>query len=128
MARSIIKKMANQGNREALGYLPLSLTTTFVLSGAFSRFTHGKYIPQYYAYQEYHRPDDGGIEAQIIPLVDTALGMMLLLRRTRFLAAVVVDIFMILGLVVQVSAGKGFGGDIIMVAIATGTVVQAWKM
>lgn len=105
----------------------LLLTVVFVLLGAFSRFTEGRYTPRYHAYQENHRPNDGSTEAQIIPLIDTALGFMLILRRTRFIAAVVVNLFMVLGLVVQIMAGKQLAGDVAMVVISAGAVLHVWS-
>ncbi|KAL4783452.1 hypothetical protein BJX76DRAFT_358009 [Aspergillus varians] len=54
-----------------------SLTTlqAYLLSsvgflGAFSRFTHDIYTPQWYAIQEYHAPDDGSTIAMITPHLD----------------------------------------------------------
>lgn len=113
--------------QKLLGSSSLLLTMIFVLLGASSRFTNGKYTPQYYAYQEYHRPDDGSTEARIIPLVDTVLGFMLSMRRTRFIAAIIVNLFMILGLVVQILAGKTLSGDIAMVVVSAGAVLHAWS-
>lgn len=100
-------------------------TASLVLLGAFSRFTHGAYTPQYYAYQEYHQPDDGSTVAKIVPIMDVVLGSMLLVRKTRVFAAIVVDLFMVFGLIMQISAGKSFEVDLVMVAAATGAVIQA---
>lgn len=60
-------------------------------------------------------------------MVDTALGLMLILRRSRFIAAVVVNLFMVIGLVVQIVAGKQFAGDVTMVVISAGAVLHAWS-
>lgn len=101
------------------------LTASFVFLGAFSRFTHGIYTPRYYAYQEYHQPDDGGTAAKIVPIMDTVLGSMLLFRNTRVYAAITISLFMVIGLLVQISAGKRFEIDLVMIAVAMGSVFQA---
>lgn len=101
------------------------LTTLLVFLGAFSRFTHGIYTPRYYAYQEYHQPDDGSTVAQIAPFADSVLGFMLLSKKTRVYAAIIVDFFMIVGLMMQISARKRFEIDLVMVGVATAAVVQA---
>lgn len=69
--------------------------------------------------------DDGGTTAQVVPIMDFVLGSMLLVKRTRLLAAIIIDVFMIFGLCVQISAGKRFEIDLIMIAVATGAVIQA---
>lgn len=102
------------------------LTSSILFLSAFSRFTHGRYTPRYHAYQEYHQPNDDETRSQIIPFVDALLGTLLLSRRTRLISAIVVDFFMIFGLVVQVIAGKRFEIDVAMVVMATGAVIQAW--
>lgn len=92
---------------------------------AFSRFTHGRYTPHYHAYQEYHQANDAEGAARIIPFMDAILAVMLLVKRTRFIAAIVFDFFMIVGAIVQFSAGKRFEIDVLMVIVATGAVIQA---
>lgn len=102
-------------------------TAALVFTGAFSRITHGQFTPRYYAYQEYHQPDDGSRTAQIVPLMDAVLGSMLFVGRTKVFAAILIDIFMVIGFIVQMIAGKRVGIDLVMVATATGAVWQTWR-
>lgn len=100
-----------------------------VLFGAFSRFTHGQYTPAWYAFQEYHMPDDGSTGAQITPIIDTLVGLSLIFGRRglRLSAASVSLIFFIIGLAMQVSAGKKYLGDIALVTVAISSVMALCK-
>lgn len=100
-------------------------TTAIVLLGCFSRFTHGKYTPWFYAYQEYHQVDDGSNVAKIVPVMDLILGLMILSRKSRWLSLVVIDAFMIMGLIIQVTNGKRFEIDALMVLLASLGVFEA---
>lgn len=88
-----------------------------VLTGAFSRFTHGKYTPRFYQYQEYHKEDDGSTGAQIVPIMDTILGSMLLWRRTRRVSAIIITCFFVIGLIIQLRAGKHYLIDLATIVI-----------
>ena len=101
------------------------LTAAIVLLGAFTRFTHGQYTPWFYKYQQYHQADDGGTIARIIPIVDTLLGSMILWPRTRLFALVVVDLFFVMGMFVQIRAGKHWGYDAMSVVLATSAIWES---
>lgn len=108
-------------------YAPASIASYclagIILLGAFSRFTEGKYTPWFLDYQEYHKPNDDTPTAAIISVVDLFLGFLILPRRTRFIAVIVAQAFMIFGMILQMNAGKPFAIDAIMVVVATlGTV------
>jgi len=100
--------------------LPTYLLASLVLLGAFSRFTHGVYTPQWYAFQEYHAPDDGSTVATVTPIIDTLLGLTLLFGSLslRLGAAAMSLLFMAMGLAIQVQAGKEYGADVALVALA----------
>lgn len=100
-------------------------TVAIALVGSFSRFTHGRYIPRFYAYQEYHQVDDGSLVAKIVPVLDLILAVMALWRRTRIFAIVIIDLFMIMGLFIQINAGKRFELDLITVILASLAVIEA---
>src|ERR1700754_2155088 len=98
----------------AVTNLPIYLLASLVLLGAFSRFTHGVYTPQWYAFQEYHAPDDGSTIATVTPMIDILLGITLLFgnRSLRLGAAGICLLFVTMGLAIQVQAGKKYGADV----------------
>lgn len=100
--------------------LPIYILSFIVLLGAFSRFTHGEYTPEWYAFQEYHAPDDGSIVAIITPIIDTIVGLTLLFgtRTLRLFASVVSLMFFAMGLAMQVQAGKEYNGDMALIVVA----------
>ncbi|KIW70749.1 hypothetical protein PV04_02990 [Phialophora macrospora] len=106
--------------------LPTYLLSSVVLLGAFSRFTHGEHTPQFYAFQEYHAPDDGSTVAKITPIIDLVVGLSLLFgNRTLRLSAASISLGLIaVGLVVQLKAGKQYTGDIALVALAAVSVLS----
>lgn len=103
-----------------LANIPTYLLASVVLLGAFSRFTHGEYTPQFYAFQEYHAPDDGSATAKITPIIDSLVGISLLFgsRALRISAASVSLFFFCVGLVLQVQAGKEYIADVWLVVLA----------
>ena len=100
--------------------LPIYLLASVVLLGAFSRFTHGVYTTKWYAFQEYHAPDDGSTVASITPIIDTIIGISLLLgsRGVRLGAASISLLFFCLGTAIQVQSGKEYFADVALVALA----------
>ncbi|KAB5527969.1 hypothetical protein GE09DRAFT_1064676 [Coniochaeta sp. 2T2.1] len=90
--------------------IPYSIPRLYLISlcylGAFSRFTHGRYTPTFYAYQIQHAQDDES--TQYIPVIDTALGTLLLLGggRTRAVAALLCTLFQTIGVVQQLGKGR----------------------
>ncbi|KAF5860631.1 hypothetical protein ETB97_001335 [Aspergillus alliaceus] len=115
----------------SLWSLPIYLLSGVGFLGALSRFTHGKYTPEWYAFQEYHSPDDGSIVAIITPFIDTAMGLMLLFgahtlrlsAANRLPAANISLVFFTMGLLIQVSAEKDYVGDVALVGLAALAVV-----
>lgn len=113
-----------------LATLPVYLLSSVVLLGAFSRFTHGKYTPQWYAFQEYHAPDDGSAVALITPIVDTIVGLTLLFgkRTVKLYAAGTSLVFFTMGLAMQMQASKEYKGDVALIALgAVAVTVLLWK-
>jgi len=110
-------------------YIPADIATYclagIIFLGAFSRFTGGRYTPWFHDYQEYHKPNDGTPTAAIIPVMDLFLGFLILLRRTRFIAVIVAEAFMVVGMILQMNAGKSFAIDAMMVVIATLGIVKS---
>jgi hypothetical protein len=107
--------------------IPRYLLASVILLGAFSRFTHGVYTPQYYAFQEYHSPDDSSTVAQVIPIIDTLIGLSLLFgtRMLRLGGAVLSLLFASLGTMMQIQANKSYGTDVSLVALATVAVISS---
>jgi hypothetical protein len=107
--------------------IPRYLLASVVLLGAFSRFTHGVYTPQFYAFQEYHSPDDGSTVAQLTPIMDTLIGLSLLFgtRMVRLGGAVLSLLFTSLGTIMQIQANKSYGADVSLVALATVAVISS---
>ncbi|KAL2824317.1 hypothetical protein BDW59DRAFT_147798 [Aspergillus cavernicola] len=104
--------------------VPVYLLAATVLLGSFSRLTHGIYTPKWYAFQEYHAPDDGSTIALITPYIDAAVGLTLLLgtRKLRLSAAVFSVLVFTMGLAMQVVAGKEYIADVALVGVAGGAV------
>jgi uncharacterized membrane protein len=106
--------------------LPTYLLSSVVLLGAFSRFTHGEHTPRFYAFQEYHAPDDGSTVAKITPIIDLVVGLSLLLgQKALRLSAASISLGLIaVGLVAQLKAGKQYSGDVALVALAAISVLS----
>lgn len=96
-----------------------------VLTGAFSRFSHGRFTSRFYEYQEYHQKDDGSATAKIVPCMDLLLGSLLMWRKTRLGSAIVIDMFFIIGLLIQMNAGKKFGIDLATIVVATVAALES---
>ncbi|KAE8152258.1 hypothetical protein BDV25DRAFT_138073 [Aspergillus avenaceus] len=112
-----------------LANLPVYALSSVVLLGAFSRITHGRYTPGWYAFQEYHAPDDGSLVATITPFIDALVGLSLLSgrRALRLAAAAVSLIFFLMGLAMQVMAGKEYKGDVALIGIAALAVARSLR-
>lgn len=108
---------------------PLYILSSIVLLGAFSRFTHGQYTPTWYAFQEYHLPDDGSLGAKITPIIDTLVGLSLIFgrRMLRLSAAGTSLVFFVIGLAMQVHAGKEYLSDVALVTLALASVMVSCK-
>ncbi|KAJ5359406.1 uncharacterized protein N7496_011819 [Penicillium cataractarum] len=112
-----------------LAKIPVYILSSAVLLGAFSRFTHGQYTPTWYAFQEYHMTDDGSVGAQITPVIDTLVGLSLIFgrRKLRLSAAGISLVFFVIGLAIQVHAGKEYLGDVALVTLAMASVIVSRK-
>ncbi|OAP56298.1 hypothetical protein AYL99_09477 [Fonsecaea erecta] len=110
----------------ALKTVPVYVLASVALLGSFSRFTHGTYTPTWYAFQEYHMPDDGSSVAKVTPAIDALVGLTLLFGRHAFklLAASVSLFFFVIGLTMQVQAGKEYQGDVALVVIGLAAVAR----
>ncbi|KAL3448221.1 hypothetical protein BJX65DRAFT_275332 [Aspergillus insuetus] len=109
-------------------HLPLYALSSILLLGAFSRFTHGVYTPTWHAFQEYHAPDNGSTLALVTPIADTVVALLVAFAsRTPRIYAVGFALGMfVIGLAMQVSAGKEYLGDIGLVAVASAAVWAAF--
>ncbi|BCS23404.1 uncharacterized protein APUU_31629A [Aspergillus puulaauensis] len=99
--------------------IPVSLLSVLLAHAAFSRFSHGKFAPWWYAFQIYHAPDDGSTAAIITPYIDLLISVVLLFGRQslRISAAAVSLLFFVIGLAMQVAAGKKYIGDVALVVL-----------
>lgn len=110
--------------------LPVYILSFVVLLGGFSHFTHGEYTPGWFAFQEYHSPDDGSAVAIIAPIADTVVGLMLLFGNwaVKLSAATTSLLFFMAGLVMQLQARKEYQGDVALVGLgAVAVAVLLWK-
>jgi hypothetical protein len=103
----------------ALARLPPLALAAFLYYGAFSRLTHGAYTPQFYAYQTDRYPDDGSPVATAAPIMDLAVGSLLLAprQRVRFWGAVGFVCMHSVGLVMQLRSGKDYSGDALWMGV-----------
>lgn len=108
-------------------HISVSLLSVILFLGAFSRFSHGKFVPWWYAFQIYHAPDDGSTVAIITPYVDLLISLVLLFGKQilRVAAAVISLFFFVIGLVMQMSAGKNYMGDVALVVVGIAAVWAA---
>jgi hypothetical protein len=102
----------------------LNLPATLLLAGisflgAFSRFTSGRFTPQWYDFQLERAPNAAGTTmGWLIPTMDTLLCALLLPRRTRFGAAAMTTAFFAMGVGMRIAAGKGFVPDAALLGLA----------
>lgn len=110
---------------------PQSIPRIYLLSpcylGAFSRFTHGRYTPSFYAYQIQHAPDDES--TRYIPVIDTTIGTLLLIggSRTRTVAAVLCALFQSIGVVQQLGKGRRVRLGWLSLGMALGELWVSWS-
>lgn len=100
-------------------YLPCLTLASILVYGAFSRLSHGVYTPQWYAYQCERQHDDGSLAALLVPVMDLGLAMFLLLpgRRSRLGAASAFVLMQSIGLVMQISVGRDWTGDVLLLGL-----------
>lgn len=100
------------------GTLALLLLLPLLLYGAFSRFTHGRHTPSFYAYQVARAPDDGSAPARLLPCADLVLAGMLAHAPTRGVAAAVVALAQFGGVVVRVRRDQDAAPDLAILLCA----------
>lgn len=108
---------------------PVYILASVVLLGAFSRFTHGQHTPTWYAFQEYHMPDDASLGAKVTPVIDTLVGLSLVFgrRRLRLVASGLSVMFFVVGLAMQIHAGKDYLGDLALVTLVVASTIVSCK-
>jgi uncharacterized membrane protein YphA (DoxX/SURF4 family) len=112
--------------KRTLLYLPNLYLGLQLLYSGFSRFTNGRFTPEYYEWQLAHQSVDSVQSGSdffdniIIPSTDIVLGLSLLLARPRtaFIAAAIVAAFMCLGLALMVQNGEDWTHDLILLIAA----------
>lgn len=82
------------------GLLSLLVLLTVTLLGGFSRLTHGRYTPAFYAYQVDRAPDDAS--TRLLPYLDFALAALLAFPSTRPVGAILLAGMHFIGLVLRV--------------------------
>lgn len=88
----------------------LVILVTLTLLGGFTRLTHGRYTPWFYAYQLDRAPDNE--LTKVIPYVDFAIAAMLLYQSTRGIAAALFALFQFYGVVKRVQEDKNAALDL----------------
>ncbi|SPN98397.1 uncharacterized protein DNG_01442 [Cephalotrichum gorgonifer] len=102
--------------------LAAAVCATYI--GAFSRLTHGRYTPSYYAYQVERAPDDAS--NRFIPFVDLTLGTLLVIERTRTAAAAVCVFLQTFGIIMRAREGKSVVADLCMYAVPSTILLGAF--
>ncbi|KAL2841689.1 hypothetical protein BJY01DRAFT_249449 [Aspergillus pseudoustus] len=109
--------------------IPIYTLSFILLLGAFSRFTHGAYTPGFYAFQEYHVPqDDSSISSRVIPFCDALVGLTLPFAGGRWRLFSIGSAFFTFtfGMGIQVANGKDFGGDLALVLLALAAFIGSF--
>ncbi|KAM7195554.1 hypothetical protein V8F20_007450 [Naviculisporaceae sp. PSN 640] len=83
--------------------IPALATAGLTFLGAFTRFTHGQYTPAFYRYQLDHAPDNES--TRYIPIMDTIVGALVLLPKTRVIGTLLSTFFLGIGLFLQAQKG-----------------------
>lgn len=92
------------------GSVSLVILLTITLLGAFTRLTHGRYTPWFYAYQLDRAPDNAS--TRLIPYVDLVIAAMLVYQPTRGIAAALFALFQFYGVVQRVREDKNAAPDL----------------
>lgn len=104
-------------------HLPATLLLVSVsFLGAFSRFTSGRYTPQWYAFQVARAPN----ASLVIPAMDAILGSLLIPRRTRPAAAAIITAFFGMGVGMRVNAGASSGTNALLLGLALTVLGTSW--
>ena len=92
------------------GLISLLILLSITLLGGFSRLTHGKYTPAFYAYQLDRAPDNGS--TKIIPYMDFAVAALLAFSNTRAVGAMLCAVFQFIGVVMRIREDKNAASDL----------------
>lgn len=98
------------------GTLALLILLTMTLLGAFTRLTHGRYTPGFYAYQLDRAPDNSS--TRVIPYVDLMIAGLLIYHPTRGIAAALFAMFQFYGIVKRVQEDKNAALDLALESCA----------
>lgn len=101
-----------------IGLASLSFLIGLSLLGAFSRLTHGRHTPAFYAYQVARAPDDGSRTARLIPCVDLTMAALLAWRPSRAAAALLGALFQFCGVISRVRQDENAAPDLAGTLIA----------
>lgn len=93
-----------------IGSLSLVVLITLTLLGGFTRLTHGRHTPWFYAYQLDRAPDNKS--TRLIPYVDLVLAAMLMNQSTRGVAAALFSLLQFYGIVQRVREDKNAVSDL----------------
>ena len=104
------------------GLLATASVTAITYLGAFSRFTHGRYTPSFYAYQLDRAPDNES--TRIVPYMDVTLATLILFSKPRPFALLACVFFQGMGIVLRLREGKNAAPDVTLCLIA---VVAGWS-
>jgi hypothetical protein len=107
-----------------LGVVSQTALIGIVYLGAFSRFTHGRYTRSFYQYQLDRAPNND--YTRFIPFVDATLGTLVLISRTRTLAALFCAMLQGGGIVKRSKEGKPIAQDAVLLSIALMAFLTSW--
>lgn len=99
-----------------IGAVALSIVFGAHLIGGFSRLTHGRYTPTFYAYQLDRAPNNAS--TWMIPYIDLFLCLLLANSGTRMLGASLSAIMQFIGIVKRVIEDKNAAVDLWLVCCA----------
>jgi hypothetical protein len=92
------------------GLISLLILLTVTLLGGFTRLTHGRYTPGFYAYQLDRAPDNAS--TRIIPYVDFTVAALLVFPSTRGLAAMLCSVLQFGGVIMRVREDQNAAPDL----------------
>jgi len=98
---------------------------SIIYLGSFSRFTHGRYTPDFYQYQLERAPNNQ--YTLIIPICDLLFGTLLFFRRLRLWVALLCAVAQGGGIVKLVQEGKDVTPDIGLFTLAVLVFLTSWR-
>lgn len=105
-----------------IGIVSATTVTSITYLGAFSRFTHGRFTPRFYAYQIDRAPDNAS--TRVVPYIDVTLATLTLFATTRPIALLICTGFQAFGITLRLREGKDMTPDVALCAIAA---VASWS-